>query len=270
MSTGNPYQTPSAEVVEPSQAGQLSEPQTCSAGAGWTWIKEGFGLFKKSMGLWMGMVVVYMILMAVLSFLPFINFLLGIVAPVFTGGFMVACFRADKEGSFEFGDMFAGFKNQTGPLFILGLIYIGMVILITLIMGVLMFSFGVEEMFAGDPESIESLGAGVMIAVLLAMALFIPLAMGMWFSPALIIFHKMGPWAAFTASLRGCLKNIVPFLIYGIVLFVFGILAAIPFGLGFLILIPVIVGSIYAGYQDVFISHSPDSDHADDHSTVTL
>jgi hypothetical protein len=263
MSTGNPYQTPTAEVVEPSPAGQLREPVSCGADAGWNWIKEGFALFRKSMALWMGMVVVYMLLMAILSFVPFINIILGIIAPVFTGGFMVACFRSDKEGSFEFSDMFAGFKNQTGPLFTLGLIYIGMVILISMVMGILLISFGAEEMFAGDPESLEGLGAGIMIVALLAMALFIPLAMGMWFSPALIIFHKMGPWTAFMTSLRGCLKNVLPFLIYGIILFVFGVLAAIPFGLGYLILVPVVIGSIYTGYRDIFISKSPAEHNSD-------
>jgi hypothetical protein len=253
MSTSNPYQTPVSDVLEPSRTGQLSEPHRCEPGYGWSWIKDGFDIFKKNIGLWIGMVVIYMVLMIVLSIIPFVNFLLGLIAPVFTGGFMVACQRADQQGGFEFGDMFAGFKNQTGPLFMLGLMYIGLVIAISAVMGALIYAFGIENLFADNPESMSGMGVGISVVALLTMALFIPLAMGMWFAPALIVFHNIGPWTAFKLSLQGCLKNMIPFLIYGAILLVFGILAALPVGLGYLILVPVIIGSIYAGYKDIFI-----------------
>ena len=50
----------------------------------------------------------------------------------------------------------------------------------------------------------------------------------------------------------GCLKNFVPFLLYGVVLLVLCFVAAIPLGLGFLVLGPVAIASIYAGYRDIF------------------
>ena len=53
-------------------------------------------------------------------------------------------------------------------------------------------------------------------------------------------------------SFRACLKNIVPFLLYGIVFFFLFVLAAIPLGLGFLVVIPVLIASIYTSYRDVF------------------
>jgi len=253
MSTNNPYQPPQAEVIKPPGPGQLGDPKSHGIGAGWSWIAQGFGIFKSGVGLWMAMVVVYMILMILLSFIPFINILLGLVTPIFTGGFMIACQRAEREGSFEFTDMFAGFKNQTGPLFMLGLIYIGMATVIMLAMGALLVSFGVEEMFTGEPEDLAALGPAVSFMALLSMVMFIPLAMGMWFAPALIVFHQRRPWDAFKLSLSGCMKNMLPFLLYGIIIFVFGILSAIPFGLGYLILIPVIIGSIYVSYRDIFV-----------------
>jgi uncharacterized membrane protein len=54
------------------------------------------------------------------------------------------------------------------------------------------------------------------------------------------------------ASFVGCLKNIVPFLLYGVVMIVLCIVAAIPAGLGFLVLGPVAVASMYTGYRDIF------------------
>ncbi len=47
--------------------------------------------------------------------------------------------------------------------------------------------------------------------------------------------------------------EIVPFLAYGIIGFVFGLLATIPFLLGWLVWGPTIVGSVYAGYRDIFV-----------------
>jgi len=38
------------------------------------------------------------------------------------------------------------------------------------------------------------------------------------------------------------------------VLFVASIIAAIPLGLGYLVLLPVMVGSIYAAYRDIYFT----------------
>jgi uncharacterized membrane protein len=47
-------------------------------------------------------------------------------------------------------------------------------------------------------------------------------------------------------------KNILPFLIYGLISLGFGILASIPLGLGWLVLAPVIGTSIYTSYRDIY------------------
>jgi uncharacterized membrane protein len=44
----------------------------------------------------------------------------------------------------------------------------------------------------------------------------------------------------------------VPFLIYGIIMLVLSILATIPLGLGWLVLGPVAVASVYVAYRDIY------------------
>jgi uncharacterized membrane protein len=61
---------------------------------------------------------------------------------------------------------------------------------------------------------------------------------------------------ALKQSFSGCLKNIVPGLVYGIIGFVIGIIAFIPLGLGWLVWAPTLVASIYTGYRDIFIRHA--------------
>jgi uncharacterized membrane protein len=55
------------------------------------------------------------------------------------------------------------------------------------------------------------------------------------------------------ASFTGCLRNVVPFLVYGIVGFVLAIVATIPLGLGWLVLGPVFAASVYTGYRDIYL-----------------
>ena len=81
----------------------------------------------------------------------------------------------------------------------------------------------------------------------------LPLAMAMWFAPALVVFHDMQPVVAMRSSFFASLKNIMPMLIYGLILMVLAIVATIPFGLGWLILLPVLMASSYTAYRDIYI-----------------
>ena len=49
--------------------------------------------------------------------------------------------------------------------------------------------------------------------------------------------------------------QIFDFLILGLIAFVLCFFAALPVGLGFLVLIPVLAGTAFASYQDVFVAH---------------
>jgi uncharacterized membrane protein len=91
------------------------------------------------------------------------------------------------------------------------------------------------------------------LAMLVMFALLLPLMMALWFAPALVVFHERGPVEAMKESFVGCLKNIVPFLVYGLVGLVFAILASIPVGLGWLLLGPVLIASLYASYRDIYL-----------------
>jgi uncharacterized membrane protein len=76
--------------------------------------------------------------------------------------------------------------------------------------------------------------------------------MALWFAPALVVLRELPPIQALKQSFRGCLKNIVPFLVYGLVAMVLTVLAAIPFGLGLLVMMPVIMASVYVAYGEIF------------------
>ena len=80
----------------------------------------------------------------------------------------------------------------------------------------------------------------------------LPLVMATWFAPALIAFHDMGVAASMKASFVACMKNMLPFLFYGVIALVAGAIASAPLFLGWLVLGPVLFISVYTGYRDIY------------------
>jgi uncharacterized membrane protein len=77
--------------------------------------------------------------------------------------------------------------------------------------------------------------------------------MAVWFAAPLVVFHGHGAVDAMKGSFSGCLKNILPFLLYSVILMVFLFVAAIPLLLGWLVLWPVIAASVYTSYKDIYL-----------------
>ena len=233
------------------------EPRQVVAGQGWQWIVQGFELFKKSPIIWVVLTIILFMIAIGLHYIPILGpLVLYILSPVFLGGLMIGCKAQENGEELEIAHLFAGFKKSTNALIALGGVYlVGQII----ILGV-MFALGGGAMFSlmrgGQPDiaAMTAAMSGALLAVLVGLALYVPLAMALWFAPALAIFNGMQPIPAMKSSFDACLKNIVPFLIYGIALFVLSVVASIPLFLGFLVLLPVIFASIYTGYRDIYAS----------------
>jgi uncharacterized membrane protein len=93
----------------------------------------------------------------------------------------------------------------------------------------------------------------MMLAGLIVAALLLPVMAAMWFAAPLVVFQELGAWEAMKQSFMGCMKNILPFLWYSVVLLLLSLLAVIPIGLGLLILWPVIAASLYTAYRDIYL-----------------
>ena len=94
---------------------------------------------------------------------------------------------------------------------------------------------------------------GFLFGMMVSMVLYIPVMMGLWFAPALVLFHQeIKPVEAMIMSFKACLKNFLPFIIYSVVVFVMFFIAMIPIGLGLLVAVPVIIASSYFGYRSIF------------------
>ena len=110
-------------------------------------------------------------------------------------------------------------------------------------------------LLSAQPAGLGVIFGGLMLSLLLSLALSVPVVMAIWFAPALVFFNNMQPVEALKASFEACMKNVLAFLVYGLIVLVLAFFAALPVGLGFLVLIPVLAGSVYAAYRDVFVAN---------------
>jgi hypothetical protein len=259
--SANPYAAPKAAVADETVviggdfvAGGQSRP----IGHGWTWIAEGWDLFKRQPGMWIGIVLLLFVIMMAAAFIPFVGgLLLSLFGPVFAAGIMIGCKALEGGGNLELGHLFAGFRERTGTLIGVGAIYLAATLVIMLVVGLTMGVGMAAMMGQGDPEAMQAMGMTIVLAMLVVFALLLPVIMAIWLAAPLVVFHEHGAVDAMKGSFSGCLKNILPFLLYSVVLFVLMIIATLPLALGWLVLGPVFAASIYASYRDIYLKPRP-------------
>jgi len=257
----NPYAPPTAQVADETldQHGQyVPGGNRVPAGHGWDWIAEGWELFKSAPGMWIAIIVMFAVLYFVMAMIPLVGSLASFVlGPVFGAGIVIGC-RAIEEGrELEFKHLFEGFSTRFGTLVAVGALYlaawVGILLFAMLVTGVSVFA-----LFAGgaglEGAAMAAALTTLALVVLIVLALLMPVLMAVWFAPALVVFHELGAVEAMKESFVGCLRNILPFLVYGIVLTLASIIATIPLALGWLVLGPVIAASVYTSYRDIYLS----------------
>jgi len=176
-----------------------------------------------------------------------------ILWPVFVGGLMLASRTIDQGGAAQFSQLFAGFRHRTGTLVVLGVIWLVLsIVIVAIVVGITGVQVFALMGAGGGADQIVAVALTALLAFLLILALMLPLVMATWFAPALIVFHDLGVGAAMKASFIGCLKNVLPFLLYGVLALIAGVIASIPLFLGWLVLAPVLTASVYTSYRDIY------------------
>ncbi|HST00680.1 MAG TPA: BPSS1780 family membrane protein [Usitatibacter sp.] len=230
------------------------------AGEGASWIGSGWRLFTRAALMWILAMLILFVIYIVANFIPIVGpIVMHILNPVFAAGLMVACASLDRGGEFELEHLFAGFKRNFASLLVVGIV-IGLVELAILLAFVGIAGIGLLGLIftsASGEQAEQILQASLiplLLGTLVALALMVPVFMAYWFAPALVVLHDMEPMAALKESFKACLRNIMPSLIYGILMFLLGLLVPLTLGLGLLVWVPLFFTSTYAAYRDIFIA----------------
>ncbi|WP_395703917.1 BPSS1780 family membrane protein [Aquabacterium sp.] len=239
-----------------SALGGAAEARSVDAGRGLSWWSEGWTLFTRNAGMWIVLSLVLLVISIVLSVIPIIGGLaLAVLFPVFMGGWMMAAAKQEAGGALEVGDLFLGFKDKLSPLAVIGALTLVASIIIMIIVWVLGLGAFFGILAGGSRGSGGGIIAGLLsglVAIVLCLGVGFIFGMALWFAPALVVFDDVAPVDAMKASFAASLKNIVAFVLFGVIYIVLSIVASIPFGLGWIVLIPVLLLTAYTSYKDVF------------------
>lgn len=263
--TDNPYSPPSAVVADFLPAGGdavFAVPAArLSAGRGVSWISEGWALFKAAPGMWIVALLILFGIQMALALIPILGSLVSIViGPFFMAGLLAFAHGIARGEAADLGKLFIGLKQKTGALVAVALIYFLMVIaLIVAFMAVGFFMLGgLSALTEGNMDGLINAFmnggglAGLLILALAFVAVMTLVAAAYWYAPGLVLYTDLGAGAALKESFRACLSNWLAFLVYGFLGLLLLVLGLITFGLGLLVVLPVMMASYYASFRDLF------------------
>jgi len=231
------------------------EPRSVAIGHGLQWIASGWQIFRRSPLVWVTLTAALILIWLVLLSIPKLGSLLfNLLFPVFFAGLMLGCRALEQGKRLDIGYLFAGFRENASSLVTIGGIYlVGMLIVLAVIFN---SSEGLPKLPAKptseDVAAMQTALKKMTGPILSGMALYVPLMMLTWFAPLLVVFQKMSAIASLKASFAACLQNIGAFTLYAVVVVALWIAATLPIFIGLVVVLPVIFGSIYASYVDIF------------------
>lgn len=206
---------------------------TLGANDAWQWIVSGWRTFKKKPVMLVVFTLMYIVSLYVLNLVPMIGALVAaLLSPVLIGGFLLGVRDAEAGHELKPGQIFTAFQEAPKliQLALLGLVPLAMTILQQLVVA------------SSMPQILAAL-----VALVLALASACILLFGL---PMIMLGNKQATDAV-PASLHACLKQPVAIGVFlGLAVLLF-IAALIPFGLGMLVYIPVMIGAMLASYRQV-------------------
>jgi uncharacterized membrane protein len=227
--------------------------KTVEAGEGARWLSEGWRLFLRNPGMWVALMIILLLVSVAAHFIPLIGPLaFSLILPALGAGLYYGARQLDEGQDLTLDHLFIGLTdpNKRNPLLLLGALYIGAIIVMVIVMMIFGGSAIMGAMMGGQGGAAFT-GIGL-IALLVGLCLAALIAMGFLYASPLVMFDNIPPVEALKASFDACLKNIASMLVFSLIAMVLTVIAIIPFGLGLLVLGPVMVGAIYASYKSIF------------------
>jgi len=177
------------------------------------YIRKGWDIFKKDMGLFIGYTVVMILIIIVTSIIPFGTLL---VSGPLIAGFYIFAHKVHKEEPYEFGTFFRGFD------------YFVPLLLYTLIAGIFIFLGFLALIIPG-----------------------IYLSVAYTFVPLFIVFGKLEFWDGMELSRKLITRQWWKIFGFILLLALINIAGMLAFFIGILFTIPLSYCAIYAAFDDI-------------------
>ncbi|MFM0297294.1 MULTISPECIES: BPSS1780 family membrane protein [Paraburkholderia] len=252
------------------------------AKTGYVWFRQGIWLFRKNPLAFLTLFFTYLLVMTLVSQIPVIGGVLPLAfIPGVAVGFMAAC-RNTIAGKPVFPTILVDGFHSYGSvvakrLLVLGVLYVLAMALVLAGSALADGGMLLKVMLGGatmDQDAIAN--SNIPLAVITALALYLPVAMIFWFSPILTAWHDVPPVKAMFFSIVSCWRNRGAFIVFGALWFAVAItvslgLSALMQALGagdfaFAVLMPatmivttMLYCSFYATYRGCFGVQTPET-----------
>ena len=253
----NPYSPPTASVEAPLPQRVESGPvidngRSVPIGNSTLWIKATYRLFSQRPWKWIGTMLLLALISIVASMLPLSSLLTTLLWPVVAGGIASALDEQRQTQSFTLSSVFSGFGPRMPSLIAVGAVGLLSYGIMFLVMSTMV---GNDTALAimGSGEQLSVIPPGFWSAMIVTMVLTIPLTAATFLATPLIMLHGARPVDAMRMSFFGCMKNILPWIVSGVLMFFLVLVSIIPLLLGLFVTLPMAVMLFYSMYRDIFL-----------------
>lgn len=250
---------PASPAAHPYQDARHPRSQHVSPVASIAWLKAGWVSFKHNPGVWMAISVVFFVILVGLLTIPVLGMSVAIIGfPVMVAGMVLGCDAQATGRPLKVEHLFAGLRVHGPNLALVGCFYLAGTVIAGVLPAILVGAL-LAGLFYSELHSLSWLALLLSSATFGTVVIFTIMTIlitALWFAPPLVVLRNTPPLDAMKMSLSACFNNLGAFIVLGVLIYVLSVLALLPFGLGMTVLIPVLAGTLYASYQDVFGEHT--------------
>ena len=255
--THNPYAPPRAFVDDPSDdelevQALIENGRTVPIGRCGLWISASFRQFFQRPWKWIGTLFLLFVISGVISLIPYTNIVNGILWPIVTGGIAYALDEQRRTRTFSLGNVFAGFNRALVPLAVIGAVGTLSYIVMFAVFFVMVGREAATDVVFGT-RTMQGIPPNFWSALMVSIIAGLPISAATYFAAPLIMLHGVAPVRALRMSMFGFLRNIVPLILFGVLMLVIITLSMLPLLLGLFVTLPTIGLAFYPIYRDIFV-----------------
>jgi uncharacterized membrane protein len=261
----NPYAPPSAPVEHPDEGTGPDDSgrfipygRTVSAGRGAAWIGDAWRLLKAQPGMWAASLILLFAAYLFASMIPVVGFFSQLLVPFAYAAIALAAAEQRRTGNFELKVLWSSFEKHTVPLLVVGAVSFMATVVFLIVLAIFVGSEVIGAMMGtSEPDPSTYQTTKFWLAFLIGLALALPIGFATYLAPQLIVLHDQPPIEAMKMSLAGCIKNILPGIVFGILTLLLLLASMITLFLGLLISLPILAITNYTVYRDIFVEDQP-------------
>ncbi|WP_052760855.1 MULTISPECIES: hypothetical protein [Photorhabdus] len=114
-----------SDVIPDNQEVFIPGGQSLRGVEGVEWIDQAWSLVKSKLGMWILFSIIYLAIITIPQFIPFLSIFTGILSPVFLGSIIAMCEKQRATGEFELSLLFNGFQKNFASLLGVGILSFG-------------------------------------------------------------------------------------------------------------------------------------------------